>query len=675
MAYFNIYLLNRQQSAVIKEFECFFEGKLENRYKLGDVIPRKESLKESVKISHIELWDSTPKYGPTWLNDFNKISGSSIRKSINKRTSAFILINVKYENKDYLYAITWGEAFRFFETICVKNFGLTIAKKTVNHNEITNASVIGQFPSGRSATATSHKPSSIGTLRMFASEEKFIKLSGRIDEESISITGISGKNSLVISQPSNTKSLFSALEKITEIYINGQPNPELSILDYFTDVSDSELSTILPTLQQSMSKGKFQLSFSENFANALGSELNTSNLLFVREGSKYKPKYFSSQDGLYSLLSRFLKERKTSLKLMNKYIIRSEDNRLYFPLEDILNIFIEEDITNKNGVKFNYTFSGSTWTKFNSELSDSINKKLQHIKFYEHEHIKWTSNIICCEAGYNEKFAKEHGGLLIDAKLPKIKGFKGSSFELADIALNEEGTNRYIATKRINNSSDVSYLFNQGMVSSSAASKLFRGLNSPEYKNFLAKESSWYRNNKFEHDPEKTTTFSYLMVLDSGKCETPSNDKIDVLNKLPFFYRITILNTLEFCANYGINMEIAFIPYEDNGKLGKGHLCRKCSAAGEQFKSSLEDTLSGTQFKIDKLKFLFNPEGEIKNNLKSLQKTKIFILDLLKASKRYEFGPETIIKKLNAMEFKKMKELSTKQSPEKYIQTLGLKKL
>lgn len=687
MAFFSIYLLNQQVEDILTKFNHFIRPEID-LVTLNESVANsindaddEEDPSDSVRICHITAWRSLVQDGSTWLEDFNKITEFNLNTNTNERTSAFLLINVKYSEADYLYAISWGEAFRFFEKICVKNFGLTVAKKTINHDEITGASVIGQFASARSASATSHRPSSIAALRMFEFEEKFIKISGKLDEESISTSRISGKNSLVISQPSDTNLLFSALRNITEIYVNKQLNPNLNILEHFTDVSDLELENTLHALQKAVNDGKFQLSFSEKLVKIMNSAAHTLILKFMSAGGSIKQLRlisFSSQEELYSKLNTFLKKNKSSLKKINEYIIESRnDPEIHFPLESTLNIFIEEDITD-NGKSYTYTFSGSTWTKFSSEFNESVNEKLQHIKFYDHKRIVWDTKTVCCEAGFNEKFANKHDGLLIDAKLPKINGLK-SSFELADIALEDEDTNRYIATKRVKDSSDISYLFNQGLVSSSGARKLIRNVkdSESEIKSFLTEESGWYRNNQFLHNSDKTTTFSYLVVIDPHKYGATPHDlyaiQREILTQLPIFYKTTILNTLEFHKNYEINMEISFIPYMDNGKMSrKEDLCRKCSVAGEQFKNSLENALLDTQVNVVDLKFMFNSEGKIKKNLETCQKTKIFILDLLESSKDYMSGPRTVVENLNKMSIKEIKNLSTNQAPIDFIRGLGL---
>jgi uncharacterized protein (TIGR04141 family) len=482
---------------------------------------------------------------PKWVQGFFGSQISDIENSFYSAFASAVLIKkISRKGQNYAFAITFGQCgWQLLKKgSWEERFGLITALNFVNDSTIRS---IDKSNMGVLPKSSREQGVSLGSITDYGvdTEQDLIRsITGRcLDKETG--TTISGKDSLHISAKVNIKTIDTLLVNILNIYKSEAYKEKFPWIDNIIPLTDK---TKIERLNDLLIQKVLSEDVTHNIWMAVPEVINWTGI----NGFCYMGDRGTLIDDLsiVNLKESFVKKNKTisvdGLKKQKIESIDTDGNRVGYSWS-AYNCIYAEIIDEETQLILN----NGEWFSVEKVFKDTVEDEYKEI-LSDEELPEYTA--IEDEATYNERFAKEKGLTLMDAK-NITHGGGHSKIEFCDVY--DYANKRLYHIKRYGNSSTLSHLFNQGLVS---AESIFQD------KDFRNKVNEKLPNAE-NFDPVENRPNASEFEITFGVI-SKSNNKLEI----PFFSKVALKNISRTLHGFGVKkvslIKIKWKTESDNGK-------------------------------------------------------------------------------------------------------------
>jgi len=461
---------------------------------------------------------------PKWVEKF---FGSNVDDDIKQKifsacAIAILFKKISFKNEKYVFALTFGQGFYSLKkTSYEERFGLITSLNLVNSNTIRS---IDKTNTGISPKQSREQLISMSNIMDFGidMEQDIIKsITGKCLDMEIGAT-ITGKDSLHISSKVDISNVDELLKKVIDKFKSEEYKDSFSWIDNIKNIKDKEL---IEQLNQKLIEEISSERILQNIWLAIPEVIEWANISYFRYIGNDKS--FTDLD-LIDLKNTFKDRENLTIDNIKKQKIISVNNEG----NDVNNWSAYNCIYAE--IKFNneqYVLNDGKWFLINDNFKDVIETEYKSIiiddNLPEHEPLDK-------ECDYNKKFAESKNFTLMDAKnIPYGGG--SSKIEFCDIY--DFSSKKLYHIKRYGNSSALSHLFNQGLVSAELM------LQEEEFRKKV--NSKLPEKENFDPVSDRPNASEYSVIY--GIISKSDNDL-----EIPFFSKVALKNIKRTLSGFGI---------------------------------------------------------------------------------------------------------------------------
>jgi uncharacterized protein (TIGR04141 family) len=500
---------------------------LKGRQKFKEYLKNPEKLTEEQRDNNTVLYyGNSQKYQPKWLDKFFGSFLFQIKDKIYSATASAILFKmISYKNEKYVFAIPFGLGWRLLKDGCwEERFGLITTLNLVDDSTIRS---IDKDNMGVSPKQSREQIISKGDVMDFGIdiEQDLLKsVTGKCSDENIGTT-ITGKDSLHISSKTNFDNLDDLLRNVIENYQSEKYKENFGWIDNISALTDKTKIEQLDNLLIEKISNNPNL---QNIWLAIPEIIDWSGVAGFRYVGNRK-NVFDDLD-IINLLEHFEgKKIQLSIEELRKQKVETVDsdgNAAGNSWNAYNCIYAEIENENKQ-----YVLNNNKWFMIDRDFKLAVENEYRLILNPESLPEYQSPEK---EDAYNERFAKEKSFTLMDKKNIAYGG-GSNKIEFCDIY--DFDSKKLYHIKRYGNSSALSHLFNQGLVSAELMlqDEDFRkkvNVKLPDAQKFVPVEN---RPNASDY------TIVFGVISKSGS---------DL--EIPFFSKVTLKNIKRTLSGFGI---------------------------------------------------------------------------------------------------------------------------
>ena len=469
---------------------------------------------------------------PKWANFFH---GTVDKIEFGKNSSTGAVLFIPLKNR--YFAISFGQQGRYIidSTYLEMGFGLRVALNSIDEHSLKSIDKSSFEVYPKQYREQSGKEAELQYFGIDVEKDLLRAVTGRPVDKEIGYR-ITGMDALRVNAEVKLETLEPYLDKVLSKYEDTSYKKSFEWVDHIGEIKDKGLIEKLDEqLIQKISDLK-----TDNIWLAVPEIINWERVAgFTHTGSRNVRHYdvritdFLKSIGDLSLSKELLLRRK----------IQCVDDDFLPLFERAVYYFIYGEIVQGNNT---YLINNGKWYNVNRDFVGEINSSYASITRYNSELPVYKDET---EPKYNTRVAKEYSDnfVLMDANNIKLPG-RPTPVEFCDLySKNKE----LIHIKRYTGSSNLSHLFNQGVVSGELLQMERR------FRELVNKELP--ESHKIENVEKRPLAGQYKVVY-------AIISEYDEALEIPFFSKISLKNAVRRLESIGFNVELAKISVDEMHK-------------------------------------------------------------------------------------------------------------
>lgn len=483
---------------------------------------------KSVQINNVGdfYYEDSQNGKPKWYNLFNDYN----LPLFSSNASGLLLIEIR-ERK---FAIAFGPKGRHYlnKGTIEERFGLITTLNSVEEGSMRSIDTKTLESEGIQTRIQSAMPVSAEVFGLDVEKDLLRSVVGKTEDKRLGNILV-GRDSLRLSVKCNLNNLKDILDIVLENYQKKDYQKKFPWVDNLKEIGDiDKIKELNEVLIQEINKEKPEKLW-----------LTIPEIMDWEDHGGFKFSSRKSDDLLDDIYINTFKEkfnRKIELKDITTYAIyrflqSNEFSNDHWRVYDC--IYFEHSNSNET-----YFLTGGKWYSVNNNLVKSVNDYYDNycpndawgIIFPDYNHKN--------ENKYNKALAKKNSALCLDGKFIQIEG--KNRFEFCDVYKKEK---IIIHIKRYANSSALSHLFNQGLVSANfLMDEIFR----TKINNELLTGDFIIKDTQKRPNSDASCEYKILFGIIS---------KVKGTLNLPFFSKLTLMHVAKALTNLGFNFSLVKI--------------------------------------------------------------------------------------------------------------------